>query len=65
MLQSIAEMDLRAIGSSGGVRNDVRMNSDLFLVKAIALGLIAASACSGSHRITSRGHSHISAVVGS
>ena len=54
MLRSIAEMDFKAIGSSGDVRNDVRMNSGSFPVKAIASGLIAASACSGSHRATSR-----------
>jgi hypothetical protein len=38
MLQSIAEMDFSVIGSSGEVRNDVRMDFDLFLVKAIASG---------------------------
>jgi hypothetical protein len=30
-----------------------RMNSNLFLVKAITLGEIAASACSGSHHVIS------------
>ena len=62
-------MDFKAIGSSGEVRNDVRMSADSFLVNAIASGQIAASACSGSHDIarhhlTSCGHSHIIAVVG-
>ena len=38
MLQSIVEMDFRVIGSSGEVRNDVRMDFDSFLVKAIASG---------------------------
>ena len=54
MLRSIAGMDFKAIGSSGEVRMDVKMNSGSFLVKAIASGLIAASACSGSHRTISR-----------
>ena len=54
MLRSIAGMDFKAIGSSGEVRNDVRMSADSFLVNAIASGQIAASACSGSHRVTSR-----------
>ena len=54
MLRSIAGMDFKAIGSSGEVRNDVRMSADLFLVNAIASGQIAVSACSGLHRITSR-----------
>jgi hypothetical protein len=54
MLRSIVGMDFKAIGSSGEVRNDVRMNSGSFLVNAIASGQIAMSACSGSHRTTSR-----------